>query len=143
VKRRFYLDTSAYLASLLNEARAKFVRDTVANAEVVSSVLLVAETKRTLVRLSRTGALATESYLAVMRRVDEDVESFALYPVTHDLCSSSRMPTVSTPRTLDLLHLRTALLFHEQAPLTAFVSLDAAQMHAAMELGLPMASSRP
>lgn len=140
MKRRIYLDTSAYLASLLNEARAKFVRASVRNAEVVSSVLLVGEAKRTLVRLSRTGALAPSSYLAVARRIDEDVDSFALYPVTHDLCSSPRMPTVTTPRTLDLLHLRTALLFHEQSPLTAFLSLDEAQVHSAMEMGLPVAT---
>jgi hypothetical protein len=47
------------------------------------------------------------------------------------------MRPVSTPRTLDLAHLRTALWFHAQEPLTRFVSLDAAQREAAKELGLP------
>jgi hypothetical protein len=42
-------------------------------------------------------------------------------------------------RASDFDVLRTALLCHEQSPLTAFLSLDAHQNHAAAELGLPLA----
>jgi hypothetical protein len=48
------------------------------------------------------------------------------------------MPLVSTPRSLDLVHLRTALWFHRERPLSRFVSLDTAQNQAARELGLPV-----
>ena len=48
------------------------------------------------------------------------------------------MPIVSTPRSLDLAHLRTALWFHEREPLARFVSLDATQIQAARELRLPV-----
>jgi hypothetical protein len=75
-----------------------------------------------------------------MRQVDDDCATFALAPATLDLCASSVMPTIATPRTLDLVHLRTALWFHEQHVLTAFLSLDAHQNHAAAELGLPVAA---
>lgn len=143
MKRRVYLDTSAYLASLLNEERAAFVRQTVEKTEVVASVLLLAETWRTLVRLSREGHLTVQSYIALSRQLELDRETFALYPVTHDLCVSTRMPTVATPRTLDLIHLRTALLFHEQSRLTAFLSLNAHQNQAAVELGLPLPANAP
>ena len=34
------------------------------------------------------------------------------------------MPVVTTPRSLDLAHLRTALWFHEREPLTRVVTLD-------------------
>jgi hypothetical protein len=47
------------------------------------------------------------------------------------------MPAVSTPRSLDLAHLRTALWFHDRQKLTRFVSLDERQSLAAQELGLP------
>lgn len=141
MKRRIYLDTSAYLASLVNYARAEFVRKTVEKAEVFSSVLLVAETWRALVRLSREGRLSMQSYMVLSRQLETDAQSFALYPVTYDLCAATLMPTVATPRTLDLIHLRTAAWFHEQAPLAAFLSLDRQQNHAAAELGLPLASS--
>jgi hypothetical protein len=143
VNRRVYLDTSAYLASLLNEGRAAFVRATVEKAEVVASVLLLAETWRTLVRLSREGHLPVQSYIVLVRQLELDRETFALYPVTYDLCTSTRMPTVATPRTLDLIHLRTALLFHEQSPLTTFLSLDSHQNQAAVELGLPVPATAP
>jgi hypothetical protein len=142
MKRRVYLDTSAYLASLLNEARAGMVRKAVDKAAVFASVLLIAETKRTLVRLSREGKLSMQSYVTLARQVDVDCATFALAPVGQDLCASHVMPTVATPRTLDLIHLRTALWFHEQHVLTAFVSLDAHQNHAAAELGLPLPAGR-
>jgi hypothetical protein len=47
------------------------------------------------------------------------------------------MPVVTTPRSLDLAHLRTALWFHRREPLTRFVTLDETQADAARELGLP------
>jgi len=48
------------------------------------------------------------------------------------------MPIVSTPRSLNLAHLRTALWFHQRQLLTRFVSLDVPQNQAARELGLPV-----
>jgi hypothetical protein len=44
---------------------------------------------------------------------------------------------LSTPRSLDLAHLRTARWFHAREPLRRFVTLDAAQELSARELGLP------
>jgi hypothetical protein len=66
------------------------------------------------------------------------LSQFVLRDLTLDLCRSRVMPVVSTPRSLDLAHLRTALWFHEREPLSRFVSLDAAQIQAARELGLPL-----
>jgi hypothetical protein len=48
------------------------------------------------------------------------------------------MPIVSTPLSLDLAYLRTALWFREQEALTRFVSLDTGQAQGARELGLPV-----
>jgi hypothetical protein len=48
------------------------------------------------------------------------------------------MPVLTTPRSLDLIHLRTALAFHRERPLTRFVSLDGALNSAAREMGLPV-----
>ena len=71
-------------------------------------------------------------------RLGRDLGHFALRDVTLDLCHSRIMPIVSTPRSLDLGHLRTALWFHQRQALTRFVSLDAPQNQAARELGLPV-----
>jgi hypothetical protein len=61
-----------------------------------------------------------------------------LRDLTLDLCGSMTMPVVSTPRSPDLAHLRTALWFHQQQKLTRFVTLDMSQAMSARELGLPV-----
>jgi hypothetical protein len=47
------------------------------------------------------------------------------------------MPVVSTPRSLDLVHLKTALWFHREGPLDRFLTQDQTQAAAAREMGLP------
>ncbi len=136
--RRLYLDTSAYLCILLREQGSDaLVRET-AGAELLSSVLLVLEAKRNLVRLTREGLLAPEQYKQCLGRVDADAEFFLLSDLTLDLCESNLMPAVSTPRSLDLVHLRTALSFHSIEPIDCFITNDDSQRHAAKELGLPV-----
>lgn len=135
---RLYLDTSAYLCILLGEdGSARLSRQT-EGAELLSSVLLVLETRRNLIRLAREGTLAGSRYKTVLDRLEEDVARFTLRDVTLELCQSIRMPAVATPRTLDLAHLRTALWFHAAEKIDRFVTLDAAQEVAAQELGLPV-----
>src|SRR5688572_20002402 len=70
-------------------------------------------------------------------RVTSDIDQFVLRDFTLDLCDALPIPAVITPRSLDLVHLRTALWFHAQAPLSKFVTLDASQAQAGRELGLP------
>jgi hypothetical protein len=71
-------------------------------------------------------------------RLGRDLDHFALRDLTLDLCRSRILPIISTPRSLDLAHLRTAIWFHQRQPLTRFVSLDAAQNQGARELALPV-----
>jgi hypothetical protein len=135
--RRLYVDTSAYLCLLLAQAGWKQLAKEMAGAQLLSSVLLVIETKRNLVRLVRAGHLNADQYEAAIGRLDQDLSLFLLRDLTLELCQSNTMPVVATPRTLDLVHLRTALWFHAATPLDRFVSMDAAQQQAAKELGLP------
>ena len=58
--RRLYLDTSAYLCILLGEEGSERLSEQTAGADLLSSVLLVLETKRNLVRLAREGLLTTD-----------------------------------------------------------------------------------
>jgi predicted nucleic acid-binding protein len=138
LRRRLYLDTSAYLCILLGEdGSSRLARET-AGAELLSSVLLVLEARRNLIRLARDGTLAAAQYKACMDRVERDVELFVLRDLTLDLCASNLVPAVATPRSLDLAHLRTALWFHAAHRLDRFVTLDGSQAQAARELGLPV-----
>ncbi len=136
--KRFYLDTSAYLCILLNERGAAKLTTEIAAEHLLSSVLLILEANRNLVRLSRQGDLDARDLSVYLERVSQDRELFLLRDLTLDLCEGWEMPVLSTPRSLDLAHLRTALWFHRRQPLTRFISLDAEQNQAARELGLPI-----
>jgi hypothetical protein len=138
VARRFYVDTSAYLCILLGEAGGRELAKDLSKAELLSSSLLVLEAHRNLVRLSREGVLTASRLRDALDRLEEDVERFVLRDLTLDLCSNQAMPVVSTPRSLDLVHLRTALWFHESSPLSRFVTVDRSQRDAARELRLPI-----
>lgn len=134
---RYYLDTSAYLAVLLGEPGGTEIAGRLARSELLSSTLLPLEAQRTLVRAARAGDLSVAQYDAAMSRLDEDLASFELRDLTLDLAVNRVMAPVSTPRSLDLAHLRTAAWFHAQAPLTALLSCDTAMLDAARQLGLP------
>jgi len=136
--RRLYLDTSAYLCLLLGETGSEALTKEFAGAELLSSVLLVLETRRNLVRLARGGVLTAGQCTACLDRLDQDVDSFVLRDLTLDLCRSGVMPVISTPRSLDLVHLRTALWFHTSQKIDRFVTMDESQAGAARELGLPV-----
>lgn len=137
MKRRLYLDTSAYLCILLADAGSQRLSEQTSNAELYSSVVLVLESRRNLARLAREAVLTASQYEECQARVTSDIERFVLRDLTLDLCDTLPMPAVITPRSLDMAHLRTALWFHAQVPLTKFVTLDTAQAQAGRELGLP------
>lgn len=141
--RRLYLDTSAYLCVLLGEDGATALANESRGAALLSSVLLVLETRRNLVRLAREGALKPREYKACLNRLEQDRKRFVLRDLTLDLCNSTVLPAVSTPRSLDLAHLRTALWFHSEKPIDRFVTLDESQAEAAKELGLGTGPSSP
>ena len=137
-QRRLYVDTSAYLCVLLSEDGADRLIAESAGAELLSSVLLVLEAKRNLIRLAREGTLNADQYNACMDRMNQDTELFVFRDLTLDLCASNLLPPVVTPRSLDLAHLRTALWFHAVERIDRFVTMDGAQEAAAKELGLPV-----
>jgi hypothetical protein len=123
---------------LLGERGHKPVLEELAAAELVASVLLVLESTRNLVRLSREGLLRPADLQLCLARLERDRELFQLRDLTLELCTGTSMPVVTTPRSLDLAHLRTALWFHGREPLTRFVTLDETQAAAALEVGLPV-----
>ena len=136
--RRFYLDTSAYLCMLLREQGSDALVHQTAGAELLSSVLLILEAKRNLVRLTREGALQPEQYKDCLARVEADTDFFLLSDLTLEICRSNIVPAVATPRSLDLVHLRTALSFNSVEPIDRFLTNDESQRRAAEELGLPV-----
>jgi hypothetical protein len=72
--RRLYLDTSAYLCISFGEAGSEDLAEETSGAELLSSVLLVLETRRNLVRLTREGRLSPAQYEACLARLEQDIE---------------------------------------------------------------------
>ena len=139
--RRLYIDTSAYLCMLLAQQGSERLARETSGAELLSSVILVLEARRNLVRLAREAHLQPEEYKSCIDRLEQDVSLFLLRDLTLDLCQSIALPAVATPRSLDLVHLRTALWFHALEKIDRFVTMDSSQEHAAKELGLPIEPS--
>jgi hypothetical protein len=133
-----YIDTSAYLCILLAQHGYERLSRETGGAQLLSSVLLVLETRRNLVRLAREGRLPADHYKNSMERLEEDIRLFILRDLTLELCESGMMPAVVTPRSLDLAHLRTALWFHAEERVDRFVTMDPSQRQSAKELGLPV-----
>jgi hypothetical protein len=133
-----YLDTSAYLCILLAEEGWEGLSKETDGAELLSSVVLILEARRNLIRLAREGALKPDLYKICIERVEQDTSLFVLRDLTLDLCQSQLVPAVATPRSLDLAHLRSALWFHASERIDRFVTLDNSQEEAARELGLPV-----
>src|SRR5262249_53099546 len=101
-RRRLYIDTSAYLCILLGEEGSELLSKETTGAELLSSVLLVLETRRNLVRLARDGQLEQDQYKTCISRVEQDKNRFELRYLTLDLCEARAMPAVTTSRSLDL-----------------------------------------
>ncbi|MBL8734132.1 MAG: hypothetical protein JNN13_17290 [Planctomycetes bacterium] len=137
MKNDVYVDTSAYLCTLLGEDGSTAMARAMRNARLCSSVLLVLESRRNLIHMARSGQLAAHRLNDLLDRLQQDMTAFALRDLTLDLCQDPALPSVATPRSLDLAHLRTALWFHRRAPLGRFLTCDEGQREAARELGLP------
>src|SRR5262249_16701475 len=127
-----------YLCILLAQEGSERLSKETRGAQLLSSVLLVLETRRNLVRFAREGRLQTEQYKTAIERLEQDMSLFLLRDLTLDLCQSNTLPAVITPRSLDLAHLRTALWFHASERIDRFITMDVTQEQAARELGLPI-----
>jgi hypothetical protein len=132
----FYLDTSIYLAVLLREKIAKPVLKILVEKTICSSVLLLIESERNLVRMSREGVITPEDYGIAIDLLKRDKENFLLRELTADLCLTGIFPPVRLPRASDLIHLRTALWFQRNTGLEGLLTLDESQKMAAKDLGL-------
>jgi uncharacterized protein with PIN domain len=124
--RAVYLETSALLTWLLGETRAEEVRFAVDAAEiVVTSTLAFAETERGMLRAERDRLLkpaAAQRLRGMLQRAKTGWMSMA---VTEEvLARASRIFPVEPVRTLDAIHLATALAFTKALPELSVLSYD-------------------
>lgn len=126
-----YLDSSAAVKLAHAEAESQALRDWLgerADTGWVSSVLAEIETYRALARHAP----------AALPRLPAVLDLIDLVDLAPDIRTRARAVLPATVRSLDAIHLATALHIRDQ--LTAFVAYDSRLADAARAAGLPVAA---
>jgi len=135
-----YAETSAVLAWLLNEPRATEVGPLLASAEMVlTSRLTLIECERVLVRVAVLG-VATEADVAERRaRLRQLAAHWVLFDISDRVSQRASQPFPHEPiRTLDALHLATALEANAATGQVRLLSLDDRVRKAGRGLGFAL-----
>lgn len=121
-----YAETSAVLAWVLGETSGDDVRKALASAErVVSSTLTQVECARGISRAVGMGRIGRGEELAALRLMDTAAATWAVLEMSERVLTRARGTFPVEPvRTLDALHLATAMVFREAMADLAVVSLD-------------------
>lgn len=135
-----YAESSAVLAWLLDEPDGPVARERLAKAEiVVASDLTLIECDRVLIRAAALGEL-TEAEAADRRgHLTTAAASWHVLRIGGEIVDRARQPFPGEPiRTLDAVHLASALVARSVAPGLELLSLDERIRTAARMLGLPL-----
>lgn len=135
-----YSESSAVLAWLLGELRGKEVRRVLSEAaRVVSSTLTQVECARALSRAVGSGRLGRGEELAALQLMDRAATTWVTLEMSGRILARARGSFPVEPvRTLDALHLATALTFREALPELLVLSLDERVRANAAALTIPV-----
>jgi uncharacterized protein with PIN domain len=131
-----YLDTSAYLAILFKEHNSAELTRFIRNKQLCSSSFMFLEAERNIVHYARQKMITKETFDEALDRLETDQAGFVLKDFSLDLALTRSYPTVTTPKSADLIHIRTAIWFMQHKSLYKFLTLDKNQKTAAKEMGL-------
>jgi predicted nucleic acid-binding protein len=115
---RLYLDTSVILASLLegNDRLTQIPADT----DLASSRLLWVETRRVLERCLRTGVLSPHQVVQARQAFEETAQGIIQLRISEAVLRRAEESFPLPIRTLDAIHLSTALAWAADANLSDF-----------------------
>lgn len=125
-----YLDTSAFIKLVRSEPESAALRRELAGGELLSSALLVVEGRRVA---RRYGELAA-------RRVRAGLTAVTLLPLDHGILEAAAELDPAELRSLDALHLATALSLGED--LDRLYCYDTPLAGAAQALGIEVSQPR-
>ena len=133
-----YLESSAVLAWLLGEPRGAAVRSAVDSAQtVVTSVVTLVESHRALVRAEHATQISAADRQRLKGLLARAQRGWVLMEVSAEVRARVEEPFPVEPlRTLDALHLATALLFARVYPDLEVISHDQRLVENARALGL-------
>jgi predicted nucleic acid-binding protein len=132
-----YLESSAVLAWLLGEVSAESVLGSLADSSnLITSQLTLIECERVLIRGSAQGRLSEGEALDLRRAVSRESARWHVLVIADEILERCRQPFPSEPvRTLDAIHLASALAARKALPDVAVLSLDARLRDNAGRLG--------
>lgn len=121
-----YAESSAVLTWLLGEARAQDIRDRLASAElVIASDLTLVECDRVLIRAAALGELSEAEAAGRRAELSAAATHWTVLRIGEDVIDRARQRFSKEPiRTLDALHLASALVAKAAVPDLAILSLD-------------------
>lgn len=133
-----YLESSAVLAWLLGEPRSTEVITRVDRADtVLTSVLTLIETQRALIRAERQKLLTAAQCQRLRGMMAKASSGWILMEVSEPVRERAARPFPAEPvRTLDALHLATALLFMQVYPDLQILAYDRRIVENAQALGV-------
>lgn len=128
-----YVDTSVLLRVVLQQANP--LAEWRAISRGVSSMLIRIEAQRALDRLRVNSKLTDEEYAAKRLYVRQALDTFQMLPLDEATLDAAAMPAPHTLRTLDALHLTTALRYRRAAAIDTFATHDTALANVARANG--------
>lgn len=135
-----YAESSAVLSWLLGEGNADAVREALAGAELVlASELTLIECDRVLIRAVSTGRLAEGQAADRHARLNQVSDHWAILRLDSDVIERARRPFPVEPiRTLDALHLASALVARSAVAEIALLALDQRVRRCGQQLGFEL-----
>jgi len=132
-----YAESSAVLSWLFGEARGIVVRNQLRRAEsVVSSDLTLVECDRVIIRARALDEITESKAQHCRSRLTEASNHWYILKVGTEIVERARLPFPHEPiRTLDALHIASALIARTAIPDLALLTLDERIRTASKELG--------
>jgi len=132
-----YAESSAVLAWLLGEETGHSVREVLRHSDLVmASDLTLVECDRVLIRVVTTGEIDEAAAADRRAHLNAAASHWHLCRVSPDIVERARHPFPAEPiRTLDAIHLASALAVRSAVPGVELLSLDDRIRQAAKQLG--------
>ena len=137
---KLYAESSAVLAWLLDEPTAPEIRTALAEAEIIlTSDLTLLACHRALIRTVSLGQLTEAEAADERARLNQAAAHWTVLGLASDMLERARRPFPIEPiRTLDALHLASALSARQAVPGIALLTLDHRVRGCARELGFEL-----
>jgi predicted nucleic acid-binding protein len=133
-----YIDTSTYLKLFLKEKGSDKAKKLVKENSLLSSAILMSESFSALSRRKQGKEIDDKMFDRLVNRIKKDLHYIEIVKLTDDVLKKTEEVILrSTARTLDAIHIASALLFQELTEIElTFITSDKKQEEVARHEGL-------